>query len=195
MTSALCELPAEAYAPFAARLAALFDDMDRGYRRVAERSGFACNGCVDNCCKTRFHHHTCVEYLYLRKGFFELAPDQRRLLRDRAAKEPDRAGRPPGVMCPANVAQRCILYPYRPMICRLHGVPYRLRHPNGRSHSGPGCGEFHRSCEAAGKLGLDRTGVYTAMAQLEAQFRTAAGISGKIKMTVAGMIRTYDEIS
>jgi hypothetical protein len=55
----------------------LFDEMDQAYTVVAGQYGFQCNGCADNCCLTRFYHHTLLEYLYLVEGLRTLEPDVR----------------------------------------------------------------------------------------------------------------------
>ena len=46
--------------PFRQSVIYLFEQMDRAYDAAARNSGFVCNGCRDNCCLTRFYHHTLV---------------------------------------------------------------------------------------------------------------------------------------
>jgi hypothetical protein len=58
----------ERYLPLLDRLAALFEQMDATYDAVAGQYGFQCHGCEDNCCQTRFYHHTLIEYLFLMEG-------------------------------------------------------------------------------------------------------------------------------
>jgi hypothetical protein len=91
-------------------------------------------------------------------------------------------------MCPVNRDGLCTLYDYRPMICRLHGLPHMLLQPGGKAICGPGCGQFDRQCSHKSCSPLDRTPLYLSMARLERELRQAAGVSGKIKMTVAQMI-------
>jgi len=175
-------------------LAALFDDMNKAYDQVAGQCGFICNGCEENCCRTRFYHHTLAEYLCLKEGLAGLDDEARQRLATRAAavvecmRNAEAAGGPVSEMCPLNENERCLLYAHRPMICRLHGIPHRLRRPDGQVQAGPGCGEFDRQCGPSPKAVLDRTPLYTAMAQIERQLRSLWDYKTKIKMTIAEMV-------
>ena len=57
---------------FLDRLRDIFRAMDREYTRATEHYQFQCDGCMDNCCLTRFYHHTHLEFYYLRMGFENL---------------------------------------------------------------------------------------------------------------------------
>jgi Fe-S-cluster containining protein len=174
--------------------ARLFAQMDAAYDSAAQKAGFVCNGCKDNCCLTRFYHHTLMELLYLQSGLAALPPLQQQRIRDRAdaaarqAETLERQGRPVRVMCPLNEQGRCTLYAHRPMICRLHGIPNAMRRPDGRALTGPGCDDYYLQCGPAGGDLLDRTPLYTAMADLERRLRDRLGFGRKIKLTVAQMI-------
>ena len=63
------------YVPFLDRLEILFSEMDRKYDEVADFYGFVCTGCENNCCLTRFYHHSLLEYLYLYEGYVALAQE------------------------------------------------------------------------------------------------------------------------
>jgi Fe-S-cluster containining protein len=172
----------------------LFEQMDRAYDTAARTFGFVCRGCRDNCCLTRFHHHTLLEYLYIQHGLSKLVPERLGEVKKRAQKVLDRmtkleqCGEPVRVMCPLNEDGRCMLYAHRPMICRLHGIPHALRRPDGRSQTGPGCDDFYAQCgNCAGEV-LDRTPIYIAMADLEQKLRQALGFDRKIKMTIADIV-------
>jgi hypothetical protein len=91
-------------------------------------------------------------------------------------------------MCPLNIDSRCILYAFRPMICRLHGLPYTMTIPGHPTTSGSGCHQFHRGIEAPPRIVLERTPLYQALAELERRTRELHGFKGKIKMTVAQII-------
>lgn len=178
------------------KTAQLYAQMDQAYAAAAGAHGFACNGCQDNCCLTRFYHHTLVEYRYLRAGL-ALEPEATRdLIRQSAAEvvqQMNDAGRTNAtvkVMCPLNQAGRCTLYAHRPMICRLHGIPHQLRRPDGQRQTGPGCDDFDRQCGETQEAILDRTPLYMALAALERELRQATGFNRKIKMTIAEMIVT-----
>ena len=175
-------------------VARLFQRMDRAYDQCAAESGFVCEGCRDNCCLTRFYHHTLIEVLYLQWGLRAL-PAQRRQQIQAAAEtslkttaEQQRNGEPVRVMCPLNEKGLCVLYVQRPMICRLHGIPHLLRRPDGLTRSGPGCDDFDRQCGSGDHVPLDRTPLYMEMADLERRLRSQLGYHQKIKMTVAEII-------
>ena len=57
---------------FLKQLSAIYSSMDLKYSEAAAYYGFNCTGCEDNCCLTRFHHHTVLEYLYIITGFNHL---------------------------------------------------------------------------------------------------------------------------
>lgn len=98
----------------------------------------------------------------------------------------NKAGQSLKLMCPLNHRGRCTLYPYRPMICRLHGLPHELHPPSRQVIKGPGCD--------AGQFGtrpyipFDRTRFYTEMVALEQQFKTHQHLTGRPKQTIAQML-------
>jgi len=187
-------LDADILTVFFDRLRHLFADMDRKYAEASGHYGFLCAGCDDNCCRTRFYHHTHIEYLFILEGFNKLAPADRQRLREkaqavcrqRAAADP--SGQPLRLMCPLNDAGLCKLYAYRPMICRLHGIPHELRKPGFPVAHGAGCASFDERCSGRPYHPFDRTPFYFEMAGLESAFKQAAGLTGRVKLTIAEMI-------
>ncbi len=184
----------ERFAPFFDVLETLYAEMDQAYDAAAQAYGFHCNGCADNCCLTRFYHHTLIEFLYLRNGFAGLAPAEQKAITDRAEevnREVARAEKSAGisrVMCPLNIDGLCRLYPFRPMICRLHGIPHEFQHPvQGRVRS-PGCHEFDARCGKHDYIVFDRTSFYRQLGKLEQDVRKHTGYTAKIKKTVARML-------
>ncbi len=182
------------YLPYLKQLATLFETMDLEYKLTAEASGFECKGCRDNCCLTRFYHHTLLEYLYLMMGYHDLKKKRQVEIKLRArdiCAEMDTTGQenPPALrMCPLNFSGRCILYNHRPMICRLHGIPHQLDHPAKGIRHGPGCEEFTRLWGEKKYMPFDRTPFYFAIAELEKGLRQEMNATQKIKMTIAQMI-------
>lgn len=176
------------------RLQKVYAAMDEAYNAVAEKYGFTCDQCPDNCCLTRFYNLTYVEYYYLLAGVKQLSLERQRQIRENARNVVDRvgaddaAGRTPRHMCPLNVEGRCGLHTHRLIICRLHGVPHELRYPDGRVSYGEGCPVFSRRFGDQDYIPFDRTPFYRQMSSLEQEFRQSAGITGKIKMTIAQMI-------
>jgi Fe-S-cluster containining protein len=181
---------------FLDRLRALFAEMDAAYTRAAAAAGFDCRGCGESCCRSRFHHHTALEVVFLREGFGSLPPGEREevlaVARSVAAAQAAPAAEEaasPRPMCPLNTEGRCRLYSHRPMICRLHGVEHEL-HPPGRPVIiGAGCREFER-CRGTARPGerFDRTPFYARLAALESEFREAEGLRRRIKLTIAEML-------
>lgn len=179
------------------RLVQVFRDMDDAYERAAEQCGFACRGCEDNCCQTRFHHHTLLEYLAIYMGFQQLTAPEKASAKAKAAAafrayaRADAAGKKIRVWCPLNRDGRCRVYALRPMICRLHGIPHALHSPGGGIVRGPGCGQFDLQRQNGAEAFLDRTPLYRAMATLEKEFRGFLGANDKLKLTIAEMVRTF----
>ena len=190
------------YLPLLKRLEALFGEMDRAYSDAAGQYGFECNGCKDNCCLTRFYHHTQIEYLYLVEGMRALEPDVRRSARNRAQTvsarmiDADQRGESLRIMCPLNQNGRCMTYDHRPMICRLHGIPHELHRPGGTVIRNPGCDAFFEQCRNSGTtryIRFDRTPFYLQMAMIEKELRRETGYADKIKLTIAQMLETITD--
>jgi Fe-S-cluster containining protein len=190
---------AAALAPFLEKLKTLYEDMDRAYEETADSYGFRCRGCEDNCCLTRFYHHTWLEYACLRQGYLAINERSRSEIFKKAGEvceqsaEADAKREPIRIMCPLNAGGLCGGYAFRPMICRLHGLPHELRRPGQAMAYGPGCGDFEKQTLGQKYIPFDRTPFYARMARLENEMRTALGISPKIRMTIAGMIRTFPQ--
>jgi Fe-S-cluster containining protein len=186
-----------------AAVAAVMSDMERAYDKIASHYGFVCRGCEQSCCRTVFYHHTYAEFMLLETGLRSLQRAAfkgvlERALEAQACLERQRVDTAAGalrVMCPLNQAGRCLLYAQRPMICRLHGIPHRLRRPDGHLVSGPGCHQFDALsaealrpkalCGEAGSRRLDRTPFYQRLAQVEQQLRQRIETPMRLKMTLA----------
>jgi len=188
------ELPDETLGGFLNRLRQIFADMDQKYEKAAAHYGFQCRGCEDNCCLTRFHHHTFLEFFFIRDGFRLLDPSAQIAIRSKAeavcrrSAQALKIGSTVRLMCPLNAAGLCRLYPYRPMICRLHGIPHELHKPGQPVSHGPGCNFFEEHFYGKPYYKFDRTPFYFEIAGLENEFKQATGLSGRIKLTIAEMI-------
>ena len=170
----------------------LYAEMDRDYDRAAGASGFACNGCEDNCCRSLFYHHTYLEYFLLHKAMADLPCARQQEIVERATayvrsvseSRPDEEQ----AMCPLNEKGRCILYSVRPMICRLHGIPNEFMPPGHPQRLEAGCRDFYQQCGPQEKHRLDRTPHYFELARLEAEFKRCLGLNQKMKLTVAEIL-------
>lgn len=172
------------------RLKWIYESMDRVYVDMATFYGFECTGCEDNCCHTYFYHYTIAEYFFLLKGFSTLANSMREDIADRAQRMCQPSARE-DYLCPINVDGLCILYPYRAMICRLHGLPYEVRRPDGQREEGPGCARFEKESAHRGLSyrRIDRTPFYKDLADLELEIRQTIPCPPRFKKTIAEMIR------
>jgi len=184
--------------PFLEKLEKLFLSMNEKYDEAASYYNFHCHGCDENCCMTLFHHHTYLEFFYLKKGFETLSSELKKQVYDRAAevcreiKESDKTAGLVRTMCPANFEGKCVIYYHRPMICRLHGIPSEWSFPSktgaNRTVVSSGCEEFSRQCKKKDYYKFDRTPFYNQMARLENQLKEHFGLNQKIKKTVAEII-------
>jgi len=183
--------------PYLDALVEIYAAMDRRYNLAAAHYGFKCTGCDDNCCYTHFYHYTYLEYGFILKGYRSLdghkcAEISKRALKvigdSKAADKKELAGR---YMCPLSFDGRCILYAYRPMICRLHGIPHEIQTINHKVIHAPGCETFTGQQGDAKYYNFDRTPFYTQMARLESELKQALGVGNKLKMTIAEMIASF----
>lgn len=186
------------WAPFLSRLRAVFEDMDRKYRQTSGRYGFTCRGCEDNCCLTRFYHYTYLEYLFFLEGFSTLSREEQHLLKTRAGAvcqetvHAEHSKEPVRLMCPVNSGGLCRLYAYRPMICRLHGIPFELHPPGQRAIYSPGCECFTSQCARMDYIEFDRTPFYVRLSKLEGELKRELNLARKFKMTLAEMLQDFN---
>jgi hypothetical protein len=180
--------------PLIASLDEFYAQMDQEYEKTAQHYDFNCTGCNDNCCQTRFFHHTFLEYLYLKNGYDRLGDDKKMVIAEKArnvTRETEfliKKDMPIRLMCPLNFKGACVLYTYRPMICRLHGIPHELQKPGAAIMKSPGCEEFTNRCPEKKYYRLDRTPFYIKLAEMENNLKQTTGITGRFKMTIAQMV-------
>jgi len=185
------------HAPFLKRLKTICAAMDHKYKEAADYYGFNCTGCQDNCCLSRFYHHTLLEYLYILEGFKTLDNEKQNKAKGSALEVcrktvlADKKGQTVRLMCPLNRDGLCLLYEFRPMICRLHGIPHELQQPGQGIVHAPGCETFTDQHRNKTYFRFDRTSFFIEMAGLEKELKQAVGLRHKIKMTVAEMIVTF----
>jgi len=182
--------------PIAAELERIYAAMEREYDRVASGIGLSCEGCLDNCCRSYFRHHTYLEWAYLWQGLRQLEQSRVDRFLERAREYTEIAKRrlnrneTPRIMCPLNEDGWCAVYSHRMMICRLHGVPNQVKMPDGRVKAFPGC---HVSRDLTRNMDrvpyLDRTPLYLELASLERRFLGERRKSlPKVDLTLAEML-------
>jgi len=176
---------------YSQRLSDIYGAIDNAYGKAQRHYGFSCKGCADNCCATKFHHHTLVEELFLAEGLKKLGRDKLGEIALRAKNVAEAHNSSPEdirIMCPLNENGLCIPYEYRPMICRIHGVPYELFR-NFKMEYGDGCYRFITEKENAAKdFRIKRTEFYLDIAMLEKEIRERLNFTGRYKKTTAEMI-------
>ncbi|MBU2489613.1 MAG: YkgJ family cysteine cluster protein [Proteobacteria bacterium] len=188
---------------FLPRIHSLYARMDEACALAAVEHDFLCTGCEDTCCATLFFHHTLAECLVLWAGIRDLPADVREQLLARASRVREaEAARGSGSgpfrePCPALVQGRCLVYAHRPMVCRLHGMAHAMTLPDGSCRTGPGCSLYEqRVAEFEHRPApLDRTPLYQDLAALEREIRAEAGFSGRIRLTVAGILADPPDFS
>jgi len=181
--------------PFFNQLTTLYTEMDNTWDRIADTYSFQCNGCKDNCCKSLFFHYTQIEKDYLRYGFSNLKKSEQDRIKDlsklfyeqtfeKNAQKNDIVSQK--IFCPLNLDDMCQLYKYRPMICRLHGLPHEFEKPGVEPQISPGCreGKF----DEKDYVQFDRTLFYQKMAQIEISYRQYLNNYSKIRKTVAQIL-------
>jgi len=181
---------------FVQQVAYLYRDMEDAYDGVAKDLNFTCTGCPDNCCDSFFLHHTYTEWAYLWLGLKTLDSSQLQTMHARAAGyilESETAlarGERPIIMCPLNEDGRCSLYPYRMMLCRLHGVPATFTRPDGKKVDFPGCFRCQELTPAEGPTpALDRTRFLQRLVGLEIELLGNRKMTAsRVKLTIAQMI-------
>ncbi len=183
----------------AGRLKEIYQGLQDEYDRVARELHFSCNGCPDNCCDSYFLHHTYTEWAFLWIGFRRLDANRQDTLLSRSRtwlEECEKAlavGGRPQVMCPLNENGLCGLYEHRLLVCRTHGVPARMKRPDGHELRFPGC---FRCQEIVAVDYLDkqpphveRTPLLHSLAALENQLLGGKRhLLPKVRITIAEML-------
>ncbi len=173
------------------RLSEIYRAIDRACSEALRHYGFSCARCPDNCCVTKFHLHTLVEELYLAERFKKLDEAELGAIILRAqnvAETHNSSSEDIRIMCPLNENGLCVLYEFRPMICRIHGVPYELFR-NFKMEYGDGCYRFIMEKENVSKdFRINRTNFYLEIAQIEREVRERLNFTGRYKKTTAEMV-------
>lgn len=97
------------------RIDALCTEIHRTYS-----DSITCRKGCDSCC--RLFSVSWVEAVFLAVSARALSDEWLNFLRNRALTSDGQD------TCPLLVDGACILYPYRPIICRTHGLPILIRH-------------------------------------------------------------------
>jgi len=182
------------------RLKKLYEEMEASYDNVAIQLEFSCQDCPDNCCDSYFLHHTYAEWSYLWFGFGLLPAQKQKLILDQShqyiqgCRLAESKGERPQLMCPLNENGLCILYPYRLMVCRTHGVPASMTRPDGQLLNFPGCFRCQEIIEdqyiqAEQSPRMERTKLLSELVMIENDlFNGRRHLYPKVKLTIAEML-------
>ena len=173
----------------------LFDHMEKEYDRVAEIYQFSCDGCTQNCCTTNFQHYTVLEMELLKAGLSSIPEEEKNEIVEKAriAVEEKKAGGNP--RCPILLENRCRMYKYRPMLCRMHGQPYLLKNPVSGTVMGDGCLVFQEKNQPPYETQIDRTTFFIKFAELERRARESGQYSSQAKArTIPEMILELENL-
>ncbi|MDD3471240.1 MAG: hypothetical protein PHS86_00510 [Syntrophaceae bacterium] len=157
------------------RLVEVYGQMDSAYADASREAGFSCAGCNGvKCCTVDLIVHTFAEMLFLRRGFRTLKISVQKHIKERCreilkAKATDPLGMEyRESVCALNLDGLCVLFEYRPMICRLAGIPHIIRRPDSSLKQAGGCTRFEDQIKPVfPDIVIDRTSFYQQMAQLE----------------------------
>lgn len=179
----------------------VYAEMENGYTQVATQLNFGCDGCPDNCCDSYFQHHTYIEWGYLWHGFSQLPEEKQSEIIGRCQNvlalyaESLARNERPQVMCPLNEQGRCILYAYRLMVCRTHGVPASMVRPDGKRLEFPGCFRCQEVVQERYKGGMhalprmERTAMLQKLARLENELMGGQRhLYPRLQLTIAQML-------
>ena len=174
------------------RIRELHRKIDSAYAAAAEKIGLTCDGCDGIvCCTVDLPLHTFIEISYLRLGFDMLEPSSRSeiLTKSRwivdAKREAPYGDRYRSAVCALNSGGACMLYEYRPMICRLAGMPHVFTRPDGSKVESGGCKKFEETFRRQNpEAKIDRSAFYREMAAMEIEAVRARGRRSE-KLTIA----------
>ena len=182
------------------QIEALYSDMEQSYDITASLLGHSCAGCPDNCCDSYFLHFTYIEWGYLWYGMSLLTQEKqselinRALIYEKQSEELLARGERPRLMCPLNENGRCILYKYRLMVCRTHGVPAVMTRPDGKKITFPGCFRCQELVDQSeidvNPVMMERTPLLSRLVGLEQDLLEGKrSLVPKVRMTIGGMLK------
>lgn len=95
----------------------LFDEKLKSYFEIHKDYIYCACGCSE-CCEKGDYPISNLELEYLMQGFIELDNKEKKQVQENL-KNIEKGG-----ACPFLLNKQCSIYPYRPIICRVHGIAY-----------------------------------------------------------------------
>lgn len=95
-------------------------DLDKRLKKYFElhKEHICCSLGCSSCCETGDYPISAIELEYLMQGYIKL-PDEVKIKIQQNLKNVQKGG-----ICPFLIDKKCSVYPYRPIICRVHGLAY-----------------------------------------------------------------------
>jgi len=155
----------------------LFSEMEEEYNRVADLYSFSCNGCTENCCTIGFQHYTLLEFELFKMGLLKFSDEIKNEIKEKAVQALELKKSGGNARCPMLLDNLCRMYEFRPMICRMHGVPYYLINPVKGTNVGDGCMVFQKKFQFSHESSVNRTPFFKRFAELEKMAREIDGFS------------------
>ena len=96
------------------------DNLDKRLKQYFElhKEHINCSVGCSSCCENGDYPLSAIELEYLMQGFEELS-DENKIIIQNNIKNINKGG-----ACPFLIDKKCSVYPYRPIICRVHGLAY-----------------------------------------------------------------------
>ena len=95
----------------------IFDKKLNNYFESHKQHVCCREGCAD-CCKHGDYPMSQLEFEYVMQGYIDLEDDKKQVVQQNI-KNIQKGG-----VCPFLYNNLCIIYPYRPIVCRVHGLAY-----------------------------------------------------------------------
>jgi hypothetical protein len=171
-------------------LKALYSRADLGYEAHMREHGLSCGSCFEApCCRVDLRLHTYLEKYYLLQGFGSLEAGVRDGVVALCVRGASAEGE--NEFCVMRGPGVCLIYPWRPLICRLAGPAHSFQGPRGGSVRGDGCPQLLRDPGRDTPPRMDRTPYYRDMSLLELNLVNEFG-ARSTAVTIAGtVLATY----
>jgi len=93
------------------------DEKLKKYFKLHKEHIYCKSGC-SHCCESGDYPISALELEYLMLGFSKLQNDKKIIVQTNVKNMVK------GGVCPFLIDKQCSIYPYRPIICRVHGIAY-----------------------------------------------------------------------
>ena len=89
--------------------------------RVAQQNYIVCKEGCSSCCESGDYPLSRIELEYLMQGFISLDNEKKAIVQSNVKNMV------PHGICPFLIDKKCSVYPWRPIVCRVHGLAYLVK--------------------------------------------------------------------